>query len=61
MTGKRNTVANAKRTTIKKRNLIAMDMHTNGLYRPKVERDPKAYRRHEKHKHNGAINEQEIY
>lgn len=40
----------AKKLKIKKRNLVAMDMHTNGLYRPKVEANPKAYKRNQKHK-----------
>lgn len=40
----------AKRLKIKKRNLVAMDMHTNGLYRPKVIEGIKSYKRNPKHK-----------
>lgn len=40
----------AKRATIKKRNLIAKDMHTSGIYRPKVEFGIKVYKRHPKHR-----------
>lgn len=50
--GQRNP---AKRATIKNRNLVAKDMHTSGLYRPKVEFGIKVYKRNPKHKgnHNG--------
>lgn len=40
----------AKRATIKHRNLVAKDMHTSGLYRPKVVEGIKAYKRNPKHK-----------
>ena len=36
--------------TSKKRNLIAKDMRTSGLYRPKVEASRKKYERNQKHK-----------
>ena len=42
----------AKRATINKRNLVAKDMHTSGLYRPKVEFGIKFYKRNPKHKGN---------
>lgn len=39
-----------KKLTIKKRNLVAKDMFTSGLYRPKVEFGIKIYKRNSKHK-----------
>lgn len=42
----------AKRAKIKKRNLVAKDMHTSPLYRPKVEFGVKVYKRNPKHKGN---------
>lgn len=35
---------------MKPRNYVARDMHTNGLYRAKVEKSKKAYERKTKHK-----------
>lgn len=56
MSTRRSTVASGKRSKTKKRNLIALDMHTNGLYRPKVEPSIKEYKRNQKHKGNGYGN-----
>lgn len=53
MSGIRNMVRNEKRLVIptsKPRDLVARDLLTNGLYRPKQEKSIKAYNRKTKHK-----------
>jgi len=35
---------------LKRRNLIALELHTNGLFKPKTEKDPTKYNRKTKHK-----------
>lgn len=41
---------------MKPRNLVAKDMHTSGLYRAKVVKSKKAYKRKQKHRCKNDLN-----